>query len=101
MAKGYAASDPQTVKNKAFSCVTFEPTGNELVALHTKLAYKKPTIKEFTSSFREEQLADAQNFGAAKVGYWDRWETDSFVYEQPMGVEYRGPGLEETAKQFL
>ena len=47
-------------------------------------------------------MADAQNFGAAKVGYWDRWEKDSFSYNESEWLkhEYRGPGLQEIAEQL-
>ena len=32
-----ASSDPQSIKNKEFSIVTFWPTGEELVELYTKI----------------------------------------------------------------
>lgn len=98
-----ATSDPQTIKNKAHSFVTFWPTGQEIADLYTKINGKPATIKDFTTEDREKINADAASFGPARVAYFDRWENDSWEYEKADKVydtSYSGPSLEEVARRF-
>lgn len=99
-----ATSDPASVAGKEFSAVTFWPTGQELVDLYTKLNGKQAQVKDWTSKDREEMMADGANFGPAKVGYWDRWESGSWGYEKGTRKAlggYTGPGLEEVGRRFV
>nr|POF16679.1 hypothetical protein CFP56_71320 [Quercus suber] len=99
-----ATSDPREIAGKSFSAVTFWPTGQELVDLYTKLNGKQAQIKDWTAKDREEMMADGANFGPAKVGYWDRWESGDWHYDAGSRVVlggYSGPGLEEVARRFL
>lgn len=96
--------DPQEIKNKSFSAVSFFPTGNDLIELYTKINGKKAEHKQYTNEIREEWNADGQNFGPGKVAYMDRWENGNFGYDQEGRVldrEYKGPGLEEIARGYL
>ena len=98
-----ATADPHSVKNREYSAVTFWPTGYELVDLYTKINGEKTQVKDFTQADREVQLADGANFGPAKVGYWDRWESGRWGYEENGRIsdkEYEGPGLEEIARKY-
>lgn len=95
--------DPQSIKGKEYSVVTFWPSGQELVELYSKINGKPTTIKDFTKEDRDAKRADVQNFGAAPVGYWDKWEENSFEYESGGKIgdrEYDGPSLEEMARYF-
>lgn len=99
-----ATSDPQSIKNKQFSAVTFWPTGQELVDLYTKLNGSQATVKDWTTADREVMIADGANFGPAKVGYWDRWESGDWGYDKNGRIvdkEYNGPGLEEIGRRFV
>ncbi|KAK4502304.1 hypothetical protein PRZ48_005729 [Zasmidium cellare] len=99
-----ATSNPSSIANKSYSVVTFWPTGQELVDLYTKIHGKPTTIKPWTPEDREAFMNDAASFGPAKVGYWDKWESNGFEYEREGRVVvegYEGPGLEEVARGFL
>jgi hypothetical protein len=83
--------------------VTFWPTGQEVIELYTKINGKPAQIKTFTSKDREDFRADTANFGAAKVGYWDYWESGQWEYETGGKLyhkNYQGPGIEEVARRF-
>ncbi len=98
-----ATSDPQSIKNTDHSFVTFWPTGQEVIELYTKINGKPAQIKTFTSKDREDFRADTANFGAAKVGYWDYWESGQWEYETGGKLyhkNYQGPGIEEVARRF-
>jgi len=99
-----ATADPQSIKNKEFSVVSFWPTGNELRDLYTKVNGKEAQVKDFTEADFEAQMADGANFGPAKAGYWKKWETNGWAYEadgRVSGKAYEGPSLEEVARKFL
>ncbi|TKA64146.1 hypothetical protein B0A55_09295 [Friedmanniomyces simplex] len=98
-----ACADPQSIKNKEYSVVPFWPTGNELKELYTKINGQQAQVKEFTPADREAQMADAADFGPAKAGYWEKWESGVWGYEAEGRIsdrEYGGPGLEEIARSF-
>ena len=98
-----AVSDPKSIQNTSHSIVTFWPTGQEVADLYTKINGKPAEIKDFTLKDRDEIRADAANFGAAKVGYWDHWEEGKWDYESGGKVydkNYASPGIEEVARKF-
>lgn len=83
--------------------MTFWPSGQELVELYSKINGKPAQVKDFTREDRDAKRADVQNFGAAPVGYWDKWEEDSWEYEKGGKIsddKYSGPSLEEMARSF-
>lgn len=83
--------------------VTFWPSGQELVDLYSKINGKPAQVKDFTRENRDAKRADVQNFGAAPVGYWDKWEENSFEYEKGGKIrddQYDGPSLEEMARAY-
>ena len=97
-----ATADPQSVKNREYSVVTFWPTGQELVDLYTKVNGKQARIKDFTKADRDTHVADGEN-GPAKVGYWDRWENDQWGYDSNGRIsdtDYTGPSLEQLGRKF-
>ncbi|GAM87624.1 hypothetical protein ANO11243_056510 [Dothideomycetidae sp. 11243] len=96
--------DPESIKNKQFSAVTFWPTGDELAELYGKLHGKKCNVKDFTEADRDKLMADGENFGPMKVGYFDRWQNNSWRYDQDGRIgehQYSGDSLEETARRFM
>ncbi|GAM89378.1 hypothetical protein ANO11243_074150 [Dothideomycetidae sp. 11243] len=99
-----AAKDPQEIKNKNYSVISFMPTGQDFVDLYSKLNGSPAKVKDFTPADRETMINDAANFGPAKVGYWDRWESGNWGYSADGRIDvsqYNGPSLEEIAKRFL
>ncbi|KAL9107808.1 MAG: hypothetical protein Q9227_007323 [Pyrenula ochraceoflavens] len=103
LARIAASPDPYSIKNTTHSVVTFWPSGDELVSLYTKINGKQATVKDFTEKDRHEFRDDAENFGAAKVGYWDKWASGNWDYETGDKVydrSYSGEGIEETARRF-
>lgn len=99
-----ATSPPRSIAGKEFSAVTFWPTGQELVDLYTKLNGKQAQVKDWTSEDRERLMEDGANFGPAKVGYWDRWDSGIWGYESDKRTAlggYSGPELEEVGRRFI
>ncbi len=83
--------------------MTFWPTGQELADLYEKINNKPATIRDFTQEGRDTFRADAVNFGPAKLGYWNHWESNSWDYEtsgKTYDANYKGPGIEEIARSF-
>ncbi|KAK5676767.1 hypothetical protein LTS10_010531 [Elasticomyces elasticus] len=98
-----ASADPQSIKNREYSVVSFWPTGNELKDLYTKVNGKEAQVKDFTQADYEAQMADGANFGPAKAGYWQKWQDNSYGYEadgRTSDKAYSGPCLEEVARVF-
>lgn len=98
-----AIADPASIKNREYSVITFQPTGQELVDLYTKINGKQAQVKDFTKADRDAWKADAANGGSVKVGYWDRWESGQWGYESGGKISadsFDGPGLEELARTF-
>ena len=98
-----AAQDPKIIKDQAYSVVAFWPSGQELVDLYSKINGKPAQVKDFTQEDRDTKRADVANFGAAPVGYWDKWEKGDWEYETGGKIsdnEYSGPSLEEVARAF-
>lgn len=79
------------------------PTGTELAGLYTKLHDKPTAIKDFDVASRKALRTDGQ-FGPAQVAYWDKWDAGEWEFEDDEvegREEYRGPELEEVAREFL
>ncbi|KAK3638518.1 hypothetical protein LTR56_012990 [Elasticomyces elasticus] len=98
-----ASTDPQSIKNREYSVVSFWPTGNELKDLYTKINGKEAQVKDVTQADYEAQMADGANFGPAKAGYWQKWQDNSYGYEadgRTSDKAYSGPCLEDVARVF-
>lgn len=98
-----ATSDPQSIKDTEHSVVTFWPTGQEIADLYLKINGKPAEIKDYTAADHEAFRADVANFGPAKAGYFDKWESAQWDYETGGKVshkDYQGPGIEELARRF-
>lgn len=98
-----ATQDPESIKDQEYSVVTFWPTGQELVELYSRINGKPAEVKDFTESGRDAKRSDVANFGAAPVGYWDKWEKGDWEYGSGGKIsdnDYSGPSLEEVARAF-
>lgn len=97
-------ADPKTTAGKSYSVVTFWASGKELRDLHAQLTGGDVQVKDFTTADREAQRDAPADFGPAKAGYWDKWETGTFAYDAPGVIvddSYDGPSLAETGKRYL
>lgn len=90
------------MKNTKHSVVTFWPTGHELAELYQKIQGKPAEIRDFTTQDRNDMRADAANFGAAKVGYWDKWEKNEWGYDDKDLIPHETESfqLEAVARKF-
>lgn len=100
-----AASDPQSIKNKSFSVVSYWPTGQDLVDLYSQLNGSPAKVKDYTTADRDALRADAANMGAVKAGYFDHWDKEDWRYGEFEDAAAFGnskiPTLEETARRFV
>lgn len=74
-----------------------------MVDLYSRIHGTQAHVKDFTAADRDAQRNDEANFGPAKVGYWDRWETGKWDFETDGKIldrEYQGPTFEEIARKF-
>lgn len=99
-----ASADPNSIKNREYSVVTFWPTGKDLVDIYTKLNKSPARVKNYTEADHDAFRNDTEGLGLVKASYFEHWSSNDFGYGdhgRTRDEHYQGPTIETLAQGFL
>lgn len=99
-----ATADPDSIKNREYSVVTFWPTGQDLVDVYTKLNKTPAKVKSYTEAEHDAFQNDTEGLGMVKASYFEHWSSNDFGYGDHSRVRdelYEVPCIVILAQGFL